>query len=332
MHDLPVSEITDIAVVGDHRQLIEYWLETYLPERIASGELALNTLSPYRRAIRSWLEHIGVTPRPTPTMVSGWVAKQRLAGLGANTISTYLAAVKSLYRWAESQDAYPNIARSVRGPVVRRDTPLPCPPAEEIADLFRSLPARNAREARNRALLAVLYSTALRTISVCRAKVEDLDLQAGTLRHQPKGHRDKDAVAVLSPTAVEALRDYMAHRLVVLPYDALFTSERNYTRGAAKGLTSRAIRGILLEMWEVRGMVRRDAAGHVTNPGHYSAHALRRAAVTVIAERFGLDHARTLAGHASVDTTRRAYARVNSYKQLQQASQALDFPPIGGNL
>lgn len=313
-----------LATAGDHAGIVRAWLETCLPAAVAVGEMSEGTLRPYRRAAARWLEYLSGREIPTPANVLEWVAGLRAAGLSMATVAAYLAAVKSLYRWTEVQGRFPNIARSVKSPRVVKDTPLPCPSREDVGGMFRSIAGDTLQGKRDRALLAVMYSTALRCVSLLRASVADVDLVAGTLRHQPKGHREKDAVAVLSTSAREALATYLAARGTLEPSAPLFASAGN-RRSASGALSSRTMRSVVLSLSESVGLARRDAAGKVLSRGHWSAHSIRRAAVTVAAESLGLEAAQTLAGHASADTTRRAYARVNKYRQLQATATALDF-------
>jgi len=157
-----------------------------------------------------------------------------------------------------------------------------------------------------------------------RADICDVDFSSGKIRHQPKGHREKDAIAVLSNTAIDALKDYLAARGPVSDSDPLFAPVGN--RHSRSGhLTTKSMRSMVLILSEAAGLARRDSEGKIANPGHYSAHSIRRAAVTEAAEKLGMDVAQTLAGHASVDTTRCAYARINRYRQLQATARILDL-------
>jgi len=190
--------------------------------------------------------------------------------------------------------------------------------------MYRSISSSSIRGKRDKALLAVMYSTALRCISLTRAEVCDVDFTTGTIRHQPKGHREKDTLAVLSNAANDALREYLAARGPLTDSDPLFAPVGN--RHSRSGhLTTKSMRSMVLALTEAAGLARRDSKGRISNPGHFSAHSIRRAAVTEAAEKLGMDVAQTLAGHASVDTTRRAYARINRYRQLQATAKILDF-------
>src|ERR1035437_725967 len=172
------------------------------------------------------------------------------------------------------------LATKARAPRARNDTPLPCPSGENVAEMFRSISSDAIQGLRDRALLAVMYSTALRCVSLLRASVDDVDFATGTLRHQPKGHREKDAIAVLSTTASTALADYLAARGPLTSGAPLFAPVGN-RRSASGRLSTRSMRNIVLSLSEIAGLARRSKDGKVLNPGHFSAHSIRRAAVTV---------------------------------------------------
>jgi len=309
---------------GNHEQLVAEWLCTALPAAIELGELAVSSHRTYKRATECWLQYLQGRDTPTPANVKEWVAQMRAQARSLATIATYLAAIKAFYNWAESTNQYPAIARAVRAPRVCKDTPLPCPTSNQIAAMYHSIPSDSLKGLRNRALLAVMYSTALRCVSLHRATVADLDLTAGTLKHQPKGHRAKDAVAVLSATAIDAVNAYLNARASVAEHAPLFDAAGN-RRSKLSGLSERAMRALVLELSEEAGLARRTTDGRMINPGHFSAHSIRRASITTAAEHLGMEAAQTLAGHASMDTTRRAYARVNKFRQLKTTASILDL-------
>jgi len=71
--------------------------------------------------------------------------------------------------------------------------------------------------------------------------------------------------------------------------------------------------------------VRRDEVGRIVRPRVFSAHSLRRSALTAACDAAGLDAAQTLAGHADPGTTRRAYARIQKGHVLRGLAGVLDL-------
>ncbi len=315
---------TELSLASDHASLVRCWTEWALPEAVRAGELAECSLRTYRRAASYWLQSTRLIHQPTASTVKEWVISMKSAGLSASSMATYLAAIKSLYNWADSNNLYPNIARGVKQPKVYKDSPLPCPTSTDVSRMYQAANAESIQGKRDRAILAIMYCTAFRCVSLRRAKVADLDLTTGTIRHQPKGHKEKDSLATLSPTAIRSLQDYLVARGPLDQTAPLFVAVGN-RRDVLDGLTEKSIRTIVVQASEGIGLIQRNEYGHIRNRGHYSAHSIRRAAITKAAECLGMDTAQTLAGHASSDTTRRAYARINRYKQLQNTAAILDL-------
>jgi site-specific recombinase XerD len=259
--------------------------------------------------------------------VVDFLADLRAEGLRAGTCNAHLNAVRGLYRWAETRNAYPAIARSVRGLPERKDEPLDCLPREAVAGLLAHADARSLKGLRDAALVHVLFATGLRLVSLCGLDVADLDAGDAVLLYQGKGDREKSRRACLPPGALAALSRYLEAREAggeKLPQGApLFAAVGNRAGGAR--LTARSVRRVVVGLMEAAGHVRRDAEGKLLRPGVLSAHSLRRSAITAAYDAAGLDAAQTLAGHADPKTTRRAYARVQKGRVLRDLAGVLDL-------
>lgn len=312
-----------------HDDLIGRWFD-HLSAAVARREISDRTRDTYRRNVRPWaafLAERGID-RPGPSDVSAFVASY-VGGHKAATVAAVLNTLKALYRDAEAHGIYPNIARATRGPRVRRDEPLPALDHAAVGALVRSIEGDTLRGLRDRALIAVLYGTATRCVSLVRARIGDVDFESGTLRHQSKGHTDRDSVAVLPSSTLRHLSAYLFERGEKDPTAPLFSAAGNRGRGAV--LTSRSMRRAVLDRMEEAGHVRRDGTGRVVNRGHCGPHSLRRSALTTAADAHGIEAAQTLAGHASIDTTRRHYARVQAGRVLRNVATVLDLEPRAGS-
>ena len=109
------------------RDLVERWL-IWLDQQVALRQNAELTRDGYRAKIRYWLNFLELearTDRPTPATVQAYVVSVIAGGDKPATVNAYLNTVKALYRWCETQDLYPAIARSVRAMREHRDGPLP---------------------------------------------------------------------------------------------------------------------------------------------------------------------------------------------------------------
>jgi integrase len=316
-------------LAADQRRLAEAWAVD-LQARAAAGLLSARTPAAYVEAVEGWLAYLAAAAvsMPTPAHVLAYVAHLR-AGHAPATVNARLAAVRSLYAWAETQNAYPAIGRSVKALPVRKDEPLDCLPPESVAALLDKVDGDTLAALRDRALVHCLFSTACRLVSVAAANVEDLDLVDGALVYGGKGDRGQKArKAYLPPSALDALRRYLSARRAAaggdLPLDApLFAAVGN--RAGGRRMTTRSLRRVVVGLMESAGHIRRDPAGKIERPGIYSAHSLRRSGITCAFDAQGLEAAQTLAGHADPKTTLRAYARVQKGRVLRGLTATMDL-------
>jgi integrase/recombinase XerC len=316
----------------DHRALADAWADD-LKAKAAAGMLADRTVEAYSRNLVRWLcwldsHALGL---PTPAHVMQYLAALRAEGLKPVSINAHLDAVRGLYRWAETQNAYPAIARSIRGLAVRRDEPFDCLSKDAVAGLLTFADGESLQALRERALVHVLFSTGLRLVSLCSLNVGSMDPGDCVLTYKGKGDRDAARRAYLSQSALNALNQYLQARVAAsgaaLTGDApLFAALGNRAGGCR--LTSRSVRRIVVGLMEAAGHVHRDVAGNITRPRVLSAHSLRRSAITTAFDAAGLDAAQTLAGHADPKTTRQAYARVNKGRVLRGLTMVLDLGTV----
>jgi site-specific recombinase XerD len=335
----------DLQPARTHGELLEAWLAS-VEQDVAAAQRSTATLVTYRSSIRTWeawLRQSGIT-QPGPLQVTEF-----LTAAGTNrapaTRNRHLHALRSCYRWTESQGLYPAIARSARSLVVNRDEPLPCFSREQIEALLRAVssisetvrsrsPGEAARaevtRLRNMALIRVMFGTGLRLISLVRADIDHLDLESDppTIRHRPKGHISADATAMLADGTVACLREYLAQRVVIgLAGGPLWISL--HARPGLR-LTAWSMRRIVTRAAEHAGFASRGADGRLLQPRMWGPHAIRRAAATMVSDTFGLEAGQALLNHQSIDTTRRAYVRVQRWRLLDRARHTLDLgvPPM----
>jgi len=313
----------------EHRALAAAWAAD-LRARAAAGLLADRTADAYPRAVGRWLSWLDARAMvlPTPADVLAYMADLRADGLKPASVNAHLDAVRGLYRWAETRNAYPAIARSVRGLPVRKDEPLDCLDRDAVAGLLAYADGDALHALRDRALVHVLLSTGLRLVSLCALDVAHLDAGDAVLVYRGKGDRDAARRAFLGPAALDAVGRYLQARRDAEGADLdkaapLFAAVGN--RAGGDRLTARSVRRVVVGLMEAAGHVHRDAAGMITRPRVLSAHSLRRSAITCAFDAAGLDAAQTLAGHADPKTTRRAYARVQKGRVLRGLCAVLDL-------
>lgn len=323
--DLPLAPVH----VEQQRHLVTEWL-AWLDQQVSLHQIADLTRDGYSSKIRYWLEYLereARTDKPTPATVQDYMRSVIASHHEPATTNAYLNTIKSFYRWCENENRYPSIARSTRALREFRDGPLPALSHEQVIALIGLIPEDSLGNIRDRAMLSLIYSTAFRTISLVRADIDDVDLDGCTVTYQGKGHHGKDAMAIIPPSVADLLRRYLARRRLELGIPREFGPQPLFIaldrRCKGQRLTAKTIRRQVLHYMEQAGHAqRRD--GKLINPGVFSAHSLRRSASVTTADAVGLEVAQGLLGHASVETTKQAYARVTLERQLRDNAHRLD--------
>lgn len=272
-----------------------------LSERNASRE----TVRAYLREVSEFRSFLVAAEGKDPERgKGGWKAvtaadlrrflSARFPGRKSSTMARKISAIRSFFSFLMGQGEIPgNPAASIAAP--RREMRLPeFLPVDEMMDLLRSLPEGGEREARDAAILELLYSSGLRVGELVSLRREDVNLEEGTVRVTGKGRKVR--VVPVGGKAVGALKEYLtARRHREAPErDALFLN----LRGGP--LTARSVARIL------DGVLRRATVGR-----HLSPHGLRHSFATHLLESGAdLRSIQEMLGHASLSTTQR-YARVN---------------------
>jgi integrase/recombinase XerD len=218
--------------------------------------------------------------------------------LAANTQALKLTSILTFFRFLyRERFLVMDPGRTMEYP--RIPPALPPKPLTE-AQVVRLLESTNEDTPlglRDRAILEVLYSSALRNSEMRELKLDELDLERGQLR-VIRGKGGKHRVVPLGEPAREALEVYLrAGRPCLLknPKETrVFLSWRG-TRGLGRECLSKVV---------IRAAERAGLEQHVT------PHLLRHCcACHMLAHRAGLRHIQELLGHSSLDTTQR-YTRL----------------------
>lgn len=207
------------------------------------------------------------------------------------TIVSYEQNVRVFLDWLVRERvllASPFAAISLSHP--RRRLPQNVLTEEDVLSLFAASDLRTDVGRRDRAVLEVLYATALRRAELVALDVADLDLAEGTvLVRNGKGGRSR--IVPLGEPATHVLVDYLRK-----------------TRG--RWLRQRGTTALFLAATGRRiskatiGMIVRQAAKTAELDGRITPHSLRHAMATHML-RAGADvrHVQELLGHADITTT-----------------------------
>jgi integrase/recombinase XerD len=210
--------------------------------------------------------------------------------LSLGTQSTYFYRVKRFFSFLDRRSIIlRDPARCLRAPKVKR-LPRVLLTEEEVQKLLEAPPPHSATGLRDRAMIEILYGTAIRRGECLRLNLSDVDLHGRTLLVRD-GKGKKDRFVPIPGKTAEVLSRYLEDARPSLVHDpgetALFLGR--WGRRPSASLLDISIR-------------RYAKAAGIRKPVH--PHALRRACATHLLRR-GADirHLQELLGHASVETT-----------------------------
>lgn len=284
-----------------------------------------NTIKAYRNDLRSLLEFVdggdvdAVTRHSDVTaldleLLRAWLWDRQQRGYAAGTIARSVASVKSFGSWLEQRRIMPGSPAS-RLQAPKQSRPLPRVLSEQQLGRILERAAHRAESGdpafiRDRAVLELLYATALRVSELCTLPFTDLNLPDRTVRVTGKGNKQR--IVPLGGPAAKAIDDYLQRarpQLLSLSvskhHDALFLGNQggDLTPSAVYRLVSRE-----LEQEPGSGprgphTLRHSAATHLLNGG---------ADLRVVQE---------MLGHASLNSTQ-IYTHVSTERLAQTYRQA----------
>lgn len=262
-----------------------------LREFASALDVAPTTAAGYQKKVRDFMDWVRRENVVEPKTEDVLRYKRHLLedrGLSPYSVSAYLSAVRRFFGWAEASGRYPNVAREVRGAKTRRGFNRDALTPDQVRAVFSA-----GGDPREKALMAVLFTAALRTVEVVRADVGDLRTQGDktVLYVQGKGRDAKDDFVVLPAQTAAAVYRYLETRGNLRESDPLFAGAGNRNRGR---LTTRTVRRIVKAAYARAGL----------NSPRITTHSTRHTAVTLsLAAGASLQEAQALARHSNVATT-----------------------------
>jgi integrase/recombinase XerD len=276
-------------------------IQSYLDHLAVERGLAPNTLASYRRDLRRYAEHLTSLGRDEPGLVTeadvtGFLVWLRTGDdehppLSSTSAGRAVVAVRGLHRFALREGAVEaDVAAGVRPPSPPKRLPKALGVAEVEAILEAAGAPGTSLALRDRALLELLYGTGARISEAVGLDLDDLDLEAATVRLSGKG--GKQRVVPVGSYARDAVSAYLVRARTELVAagrgtPAVFLNARG-------GRLSRQSAWAVLARAAERAGVRSAVSPHTLRHS-YATHLLDGGAdVRVVQE---------LLGHASVTTT-----------------------------
>ena len=210
------------------------------------------------------------------------------------TVQSYFAAVKLFFQWAEQEKIYPNIAQRVKGAKLDTEHKKDYLTKKQVSKLLKSIDRSTLKGKRDYAMLSLMVTTGLRTVSIINANVEDIRAagDATALYYKGKGHQEKATYVKLAEPVEEAIRDYLKSRGRADGKEPLFTSTAHRNNGGR--MTTRSISRVAKESLIDIGL----------DSDRLTAHSFRHTAATLNLLNGGtVEETQQLLDHKNINTT-----------------------------
>ncbi len=286
-----------------------------------------------------WIKYLDVAPRSVQTYSSNlkqfliWLAQNNITNPTREDIIAYrdslmvnhrpssvqgaMAAIRLFFEFCEVSGVYKNVAKHVKSPKLDRGHKHDYLTSDQSKELLATCDEPDNREQslRDRAILSLMLTTGLRTISIINADIRDIGTigDSTVLYYLGKGHSEKSVFVKLTSPVERAIRQYLYVRGEVKDSDPLFASISNRDKGGR--LTTKSIRRMVKSRLKNIGIDNRRV----------SAHSLRHTAATLNLLAGGsLESTQQLLDHASISTTQ-IYTHHLSRIQSQSEQRVSDL-------
>lgn len=253
------------------------------------------TIDTYRKAIKQffiYLQENGIRQPQREDIVAyrEYLKEDRKP----TTVQSYLAAVKLFFKWTEQEGFYPNIADRVKGAKIDTEHKKDYLTTKQVNKLLGTIDRSTLKGKRDYAMLSVMVTTGLRTISIVNANIEDMRTagDATALFYRGKGHEEKATYVKLAEPVEDAIRDYLTARGTTDGTEPLFSSVANRNKGGR--MTTRSISRVAKD-----SLIDVDLISD-----RLTAHSFRHTAATLNLLNGGtVEETQQLLDHANINTT-----------------------------
>ena len=217
-------------------------------------------------------------------------------GLSANSVNSYLVAVKRFFAYLQGERLYPDVAKGIKGSTPPKGHLRESPTVNQVKDMLAGLDRSTLQGKRNFAMINLMARTGLRTIEMIRTNLEDIKQEGGEalLFVQGKGRDSKDDFVLLMDSALKPILTYLKARRKVEPSDPLFISHSDRNNG--KRIRTGTIRKISKDAFRSIGIDKAKLSAHSLR--HFFATQSLKAGAPLIQVRDAMRH-------ASIETTQR---------------------------
>lgn len=271
------SEHTELSVVNESWK---YDLQDFLTSKTLEGKTD-ETLERYRYELVRLLQYLNkATNDILPSDISKYMqAYKRIRKVSNSTLQGMRSCYSSFFRWCHDND------RIDKNPMMQVEKiKVPKIIREPYSDEEREKLFRSAKNIRDKAIIEVLYSTAVRVSELVKLDIKDINWNTRGVIVYGKG--DKERTVYLNDRATMYLKEYLAIRKDDNP--ALFVS----LRAPHSRITKCGVEDMMNTVGRAAGIKK-------SHP-----HKMRRTSITNAVNRgMPIQEAALFAGHASTETT-----------------------------
>ena len=265
-------------------------------EELASEGLAELTRTAYTTDVRQLLDFVGgdFEPQALTQEILYEFFNQRLDerkdGVSMRTARRQLSSISRFFEYLTDRGLVKdNPVKHVELGRAYRQPPVVLTP-EEVDALIAAAEGSRPMDARDRALVELLYSTGVRIHEALALTASEIDLSGRVLRVRGKGGKEREVV--FGDRAAKTLQEYFDLRLGMFPRGVPITDELFLNRNG-RPLSRRSANRILARLTKKAALLK-----------PVSAHKLRHAFATHLLDGGAdLRTVQKLLGHARLDTT-----------------------------
>ena len=288
MNELTVMNTTELAARQElNGELFSRWT-SYI-------DASPKTIDTYSKAIKQffiYLQDNGISQPQREDIVA--YREYLKEDHKPTTVQSYLAAVKLFFKWTEQEGFYQNIADRVKGAKIDTEHKKDYLTTKQVNKLLGAIDRSTLKGKRDYAMLSVMVTTGLRTISIINANIEDIRTagHATALFYKGQGHEEKATYVKLAEPVEDAIRDYLTARGTIDGKEPLFSSVANRNSGGR--MTTRSISRVAKE-----SLIDVDLISD-----RLTAHSFRHTAATLNLLNGGtVEETQQLLDHANINTT-----------------------------
>lgn len=274
-------------------------VDTFAAYLAADRGFSVHTVRSYRSDLTNLAEFAAERGVTEPDdldleLLRDWLWKASQAGLAKATLARRAAAARGFSSWLETtSNASTDAAARLKAPKAERHLPRVLN-RDQMSDMLASVAARAASAdpvgLRDRAMVELLYASALRVSELTGLSLSDIDDSRLTVRVLGKG--SKERVVPFGIPAQRAIADYVERGRPRLTPESVGSSAL-FVGARGKRLTTRTV-------YEVIAHLLADVPGS----GGSGPHTLRHTAATHLLDGGAdLRAVQEMLGHASLGTT-----------------------------